>query len=118
MAAALSTTSAKSDDLSRPDTPLASAIPTIEAPDCTLAVDQPDGPSLASTLKLPDSPTQYLSPTPTQHLFSLSDFPELFDGSGGVEGDNSPADITVAGRFLFYLRFASLLNGTSQWKFH
>jgi len=116
MAAALPTTSAESDDLSRPDTPLASVIPTIEAPDCALAVDQPDGPSLASTLKLPDSPTQYLSPTSTQHLFSLSDFSELFDGSGGVEGDNSPADITVAGRFLFYFvlpRFSTVpANGS------
>lgn len=103
MAAALPTTSTEFDDILRPDTPLASAIPTIEAPDCLLAVDQPGGPSLASTLKLPENPTQYLSPTPTQPVFSLSDFSELFDGSGGAEGDNTPADITVAGKFLLYI---------------
>lgn len=106
MAAALPTTSSEFDDILRPDIPLASAIPTIEAPDFPLAVDQPDVSSLASTLKLPDSPTQYLSPTPTQHVFSLSDFSEfseLFDGSGGAEGDNAPADITVAGKFLLYI---------------
>jgi hypothetical protein len=103
MAAALSTTSAEFDDILRPDISLASAIPTIEAPDSPLAVDQPAGPSLASTLKLPESPTQYLSPTPTQHAFSVSDFSELFDESGGVEGDSAPADITVAGKFLLYI---------------
>lgn len=103
MAAALPTTSAEFDDILRPDTPLASAIPTIEAPDSSLAVDQPVGPSLASTLKLPETPSQYLSPTPTQHVFSLSDFSGLFDGSEGVEGDNAPTDITVGGKFFLYI---------------
>jgi len=120
MAAALHTTPAEFDDILRPDAPLSFAISTIEAADCPLAVIQPDGPSLASTLKVPESPSKYLSQKPTQHIFSLSDFTpsDYLDGSGGVEGENAPADITVAGKSRIIHCFFLALIGTSQWKFH
>jgi hypothetical protein len=120
MTPALPTTPAEFDDISRPDASLAFAIPTIEAPDIPLAVTQPDAPSLASTLKLPESPIQYLSPTPTQHAFSLSDFTpsDYLDGSGAVEGDNVPPDITVAGKSSVIRPLFLALTGTSQWKFY
>ncbi|KAJ3509621.1 hypothetical protein NLJ89_g5128 [Agrocybe chaxingu] len=99
---ASSTTTISSDF----DDPLRS-IPTIEAPESLLAVDQLDGPSLASTLKLPDGASQFLSPipasTPPPPTFALSD---LYDGTPeGLEAlgpDIASADITVAadGTFL------------------
>ena len=97
------------DDTLRSETtqaPSVAQIPVIEAPESSLlAVDQPDGPSLASTLKLPESSSQFLSPIPPadkpQHIFSLSD---LYDGSGGgletlgpdiALADISPLVVTV-----------------------
>ena len=93
------------DDTLRPESPQAPSvaqIPVIEAPESSLlAVDQPDGPSLASTLRLPESSGQFLSPIPPankpQPTFALSD---LYDGSGGgletLGPDIAAADITVA----------------------
>lgn len=108
MTEALPTLSSDFDDALRPDTPQAPSaahIPVIEAPESSiLAVDQLDGPSLASTLKLPESSTQFLSPIPpvnkSQHVFALSD---LLDGSGGgletLGPDIASADINVACMF-------------------
>ncbi|KAF8900418.1 hypothetical protein CPB84DRAFT_1778876 [Gymnopilus junonius] len=103
MTEALPTVSSDFDDTLRPETsqaPSAAQIPVIEAPESSiLAVDQLDGPSLASTLKLPESPGQFLSPIPSnkpQLIFALSD---LLDGPGGVEtlgADIASADINVA----------------------
>ncbi|KDR78279.1 hypothetical protein GALMADRAFT_245373 [Galerina marginata CBS 339.88] len=92
--------SSELDDNLRPDTPPVSAqIPTIEAPESILAVDQLDGPSLASTLKLPDSSSQFLSPTPVskpQYIFSLSDLLKGTEGLESLGSDIASADINVA----------------------
>ncbi|PPQ80324.1 hypothetical protein CVT25_003607 [Psilocybe cyanescens] len=94
--------STKSDDPIPPDTNLSSAvqIPIIEAPESILAVDQQDRPSLASTLKLPETSAQFLSPplpiTTTPHIFSLSD---LLLENGELENlgpDVALDDISVA----------------------
>ncbi|KAF8970688.1 hypothetical protein BDZ97DRAFT_1694461 [Flammula alnicola] len=103
MTSVLSAVSSDFDDHSRPETPVATSvaqIPTIEAPESPLAVDQLDGPSLASTLKLPDSSSQFLSPVPAskpEWTFCLAD---VLDGSGSLENILGPeigaVDITVA----------------------
>lgn len=99
------------DDPSCPDTPVAPSacqIPTIEAPELLPAVDQLEGPSLASTLKLPDPSSQFLSPViPPKPEFSLADVLEP-NGSGGYEAVLGPemgtVDTTVAGIHLYYSR--------------
>jgi len=102
MADLTSAISSYSDEHLRPEThanPPLVQIPTIEAPDSILAVDQLDGPSLASTLKLPESSGHFLSPTPVskpQHIFSLSD---LLEEGGNLETlgpEIASAEITVA----------------------
>ncbi|KAH9477116.1 Guanine nucleotide exchange factor LTE1 [Psilocybe cubensis] len=74
-------------------------IPVIEAPESILAVDQLDGPSLASTLKLPETSPQYLSPSlpvaPTPHVFSLADLREE-NGELDLGPDVALSDISVA----------------------
>ena len=101
------------NDNSCPSTPPSSLapIPVIETPEYPSVVDQldsiPDGPSLASTLKLPSS-NDLLSPTSQsnkpQHPFSLSD---LLDGvEGGLEAlgpDVAAADITVASKKVIWI---------------
>ncbi|KJA24910.1 hypothetical protein HYPSUDRAFT_65218 [Hypholoma sublateritium FD-334 SS-4] len=95
-------TSAEIDDLSCPDTPVAAPsatqIPTIEAPELVSTAEQPAEPSLASTLKLPE--TQYLSPTPLpKPSFCLEDVldPSVFENLETLLGPEvGAADITVA----------------------
>jgi GDP/GTP exchange factor required for growth at low temperature len=108
------------DDPSCPDTPVApsaSQIPTIEAPELLPAVDQLEGPSLASTLKLPDPSGQFLSPViPPKPEFSLADVLEP-NGSGGFEALLGPemgaVDITVAGIHLHYLARDNSVSSSS-----
>lgn len=97
--------SAEIDDLSCPNTPVvapsATQIPTIEAPELVSTAEQPAEPSLASTLKLPES--QYLSPTPIPKLsFCLADVLDasVFESLEVLLGPEvGAADITVAGIF-------------------
>ncbi|PPR05048.1 hypothetical protein CVT24_010195 [Panaeolus cyanescens] len=94
-------------DHSRPETPLASAqqIPSIETPDPSSILDSIEGPSLASTLKLPnsdDTSTNYLSPIApdkpphTPHPFSLSDLLKEGETLEALGPEVAAADVTVA----------------------
>ncbi|KAF9555730.1 hypothetical protein CPC08DRAFT_765709 [Agrocybe pediades] len=101
MADVHSTVTLGSDDLSRPSAVLDSSnvqIPTIETPTSVLAVDQPDGPSLASTLVLPETSAQQpITPMATPlRSFSLSDLLEEGATLESLGPHIASADISIA----------------------
>lgn len=105
----MATTSTKVDETTRNNS-LRAQIPSIQASEFGLAVDQLEAPSLASTLKFPDDSLPSLSPinathplNKSLHTLSLKDL--LATTGGGLDSlgpEASTAEVNVAGKLMYF----------------